>query len=381
MFVAPSRIRWVLYIFIFVLYAAIFGFGVSSLKLRFFGPCYTRGRIGKKSVSITFDDGPDAFSTPAVLEVLKRRVVPAAFFVVGRRVEEFPYLAARIIDEGHVIGNHSYNHFWWNNFLAGRSLDAELNSAQSAIYRATGRWPIYYRPPVGLSNPHLHRGLKRARLIIVGWDVRSFDRKADLEKVKTRVFKRVRDGSIIVLHDGGVPPERAARLLDELITGLRERGYHLECLEKLLGIDAYHADPPSNTLTLDTGKTKRPILGMALRPLADRIRGTRFGKKALLEKADLADLKFPPSMRTVIGIVVITLSMLLGWPTVGGVCIAAVWLQDPLFFLIGPISYAISWLIWLLGIYLVGPESIEQGSILLRWVVRKVVENFSTIQD
>src|SRR5262245_31897502 len=82
--------------------------GVAFPQLRFFGPFLCKGSRDQKRVAITFDDGPDERSTPALLEFLRERGVQAAFFGVGKRVAAHPDIAARIVREGHLLENHSY---------------------------------------------------------------------------------------------------------------------------------------------------------------------------------------------------------------------------------------------------------------------------------
>ena len=92
---------------------------------------------------------------------------------------------------------------------------------------------------MGLTNPHLRRALKKHGLSVVGWDVRPFDTRTSTEKVIKRVLKKIRNGSIILLHDTGRVPADLARLTDELVTEIKARKYTFSELEELTGVRAY----------------------------------------------------------------------------------------------------------------------------------------------
>lgn len=217
---------------ILLAFAILFTAGVSSIRLGFFVPALCRLPAGAKRVALTFDDGPDPHTTPALLELLSREAVPASFFCIGSRVLARPDLVQRMAEEGHLVGNHSFDHGWWTNFLFGSRLDDQLLRTQAAIREATGRQPLHYRSPMGLTNPHLAAALRRTGLALVGWEVRSFDRRpASAAQVVERVVQRVRDGSIVALHDGGVRRETLLAIAGGLIQALRAGGYRFVRLD------------------------------------------------------------------------------------------------------------------------------------------------------
>src|SRR5689334_4738956 len=88
----------------------VIGLGSAIPQMSLFGPFVCRGTSSRRCVALTFDDGPDARSTPALLELLRDTGVKAAFFCIGHRVVVHPELAARIVREGHLLENHSYEH-------------------------------------------------------------------------------------------------------------------------------------------------------------------------------------------------------------------------------------------------------------------------------
>jgi peptidoglycan/xylan/chitin deacetylase (PgdA/CDA1 family) len=186
-------------------------------------------------VALTFDDGPDANSTPQLLDLLKEEKIEAAFFCIGKKVAANPELAARIVHEGHLVQNHSYAHSLFTNFFSVARLRTELSQTQAAIQNATGMVPQFFRPPMGLSNPRTFRSAKSLDLKVVGWTIRSLDTiSTDPEKITARIARRLEPGAIILLHDGNIPAARLLPTVKLLLATLRERGYAVVRLDKML---------------------------------------------------------------------------------------------------------------------------------------------------
>jgi len=211
------------------------GFGVAFPQMSFFGKFICRGNNFKKCVALTFDDGPDASSTPQLLDLLKEAKIEAAFFCVGKKVAANPGLSARIVREGHLLQNHSYAHSHFTNFFSVARLRTELSQTQTAIQNATGIVPQFFRPPMGLSNPRIFRVAHSLGLKVVGWSIRSLDTiSTDPEKIVARITRQVEPGAIILLHDGNIPVERLLATVKLLLATLRERGYDVVRLDKML---------------------------------------------------------------------------------------------------------------------------------------------------
>ncbi len=138
----------------------------ATLPRRLFMTC---GPAASRAVALTFDDGPHPTHTPDVLDRLRDLGVRATFFVVGRRAEEFPSLVARIADEGHEIGHHSYTHSPPGETSA-RTLIAEARRTSALLERLTGRRPRLYRPPHGKLTPGKLLGLWALGQTIVLWN-------------------------------------------------------------------------------------------------------------------------------------------------------------------------------------------------------------------
>jgi peptidoglycan/xylan/chitin deacetylase (PgdA/CDA1 family) len=218
-----------------IVFAIVAGLGVAFPQLSFFGPYICKGNATQKRVALTFDDGPDARSTPALLDLLREAGVSATFFCVGDRVSAHRELATRIVSEGHLLENHSFAHSNATNFFGLGRLRDELQRTQDAVKEATGRTPTLFRPPMGLSNPNTFRAARAVGLKVIGWSVRSLDTMTpDSERVAQRVMGRLSPGGIILLHDGNIPAKRLVMTVRLLLSNLKQSGYEVVRLDKLL---------------------------------------------------------------------------------------------------------------------------------------------------
>jgi peptidoglycan-N-acetylglucosamine deacetylase len=227
--------NFVLFTAAVVVFLIIVGLGVAFPQMSFFGKFICRGNNFQKCVTLTFDDGPDENSTPALLDLLREAKVETAFFCIGKKVEANSELSVRIIREGHQLQNHSYAHSYFTNFFSTARLRTELMQTQMAIQNATGIVPQFFRPPMGLSNPRIFRAARSLDLKVVGWTIRSLDTiTTDPEKIVVSIARRLEPGAIILLHDGNIPAERLVLTVRLLLAKLRERGYEVVRLDKML---------------------------------------------------------------------------------------------------------------------------------------------------
>ena len=194
----------------------------------------THGSRDRRCVALTFDDGPDPERTPALLDTLKAMNVRATFFLVGRAVDAHPALAARIVREGHEVGNHTYSHRYLP-LARSRSVRAELAATDAAIERATGLVPTLARPPYGGRSPRNVQAFARSAKRLVTWDVNSFDWKgAPADEVADRVVERTRPGSIILLHEARERGEVTIDAVRQIVPALRARGFELTTVSRTL---------------------------------------------------------------------------------------------------------------------------------------------------
>jgi peptidoglycan/xylan/chitin deacetylase (PgdA/CDA1 family) len=179
-------------------------------RSRMLGPNWTRLPAGAGSVALTIDDGPDPEVTPAVLDLLARHGVRATFFCIGDRVAQYPELARRIAREGHEIGNHSEHHRYVFSLFGPAAMRREIALAQANIHAVCQVVPRFFRAPAGLRNPFLQPCLTDLGLQLASWTRRGYDTvNADTDEVLARLTRNLKDGDILLLHDG-----RAARTAD-----------------------------------------------------------------------------------------------------------------------------------------------------------------------
>ncbi|HYR57482.1 MAG TPA: glycosyltransferase, partial [Chthoniobacteraceae bacterium] len=205
---------------------------------------YHEGAGGPHDVAITFDDGPDPRWTPRVLDVLRSRGVKAAFFLVGRNCEANPGLVARILREGHEIGNHTFSH---SNLatMSPELMRLELNATQRLIESITGRSTTLFRPPYNAdSNP-----TSIAELAPLKFAQEELDYTVVLERIDPQdwarpgadtIVQRVKEqrpeGSIVLLHDAGGDRAQTVEALPRIIDYLHARGDRIVSLSELLQI-------------------------------------------------------------------------------------------------------------------------------------------------
>jgi peptidoglycan/xylan/chitin deacetylase (PgdA/CDA1 family) len=199
--------------------------------------CVWRGRRADRTAALTFDDGPDPESTPAVLDVLSREGVTAAFFLIGERAARARELVQRIAAEGHDLGNHTWSHrSLWG--LGPGATAREIRGGHAAIAEAAGRAPRFFRPPWGKTNLAMFPVLRDLKTPCVFWSVQPEGRRAvpPAEQLQ-RATARMRPGDIFDLHDADGVPGAGPRLLEalpELIAQIRRDGYRLVPLHDLL---------------------------------------------------------------------------------------------------------------------------------------------------
>lgn len=179
------------------------------------------------SVYITFDDGPHPTVTPFVLDTLASFQAKATFFCLGKNVEAYPEVYARIMAAGHSVGNHTHNHLnGWNtpNLHYFRNIRRAALQINSSIFRPPyGR--ITYSQAVGL-------GKMDPPMKIIMWDVLSgdFDTALSPEECLHNVVSAVKAGSIVVFHDSEKAWKRLEYVLPRFLTFCREQGWNMKRL-------------------------------------------------------------------------------------------------------------------------------------------------------
>ncbi len=215
-----------------------------------------------KKIVISFDDGPDPEWTPKMLDVLKAKHVPAAFFVIGDEAEKYPSLVKRIYNDGHEIGNHTWTHPDISNIRRG-FMEIELNLPERFLESKLGVRTILFRPPYSIDQePDTADQVRPLEIsqekgfITVGDKIDPNDWKdnprATAEQITASVMQHLppcdpddqRCGNILLLHDGGGNRAETVRALPMIIDSLRARGYQLVSVADLIGKTRADMMPP-----------------------------------------------------------------------------------------------------------------------------------------
>lgn len=195
-------------------------FRPSAISSWIYPDAIFRIRTTEKILYLTFDDGPDPDSTSQLLDILGRYKIKALFFCDGRAAEEYPDLIDKIKSNGHLIGNHGYNHL--NGWLT-KLKDYIADTEKAASYTSDS----IFRPPYGRLRPDQYRKLNETYKIFF-WDLMPYDFDTRLgSNISFNILKRkMRKGSIIVLHDK--PQSSAITILGKFIDYSLSCGYRFD---------------------------------------------------------------------------------------------------------------------------------------------------------
>ena len=195
---------------------------------------YFHGNTAEKVIYITFDAGYENGYTAPILDALKKHNVPAVFFLVGPYIEENPELVKRMVAEGHIVGNHSYNHPDMTTKTKEEFIN-QLNKTADAYKKVTGQpMPMYYRPPEGKFTEDNLLWAQQAGYTTVLWssayvDWNNNDQPSHsyaFEKIDQRTF----DGAIFLLHSTS---RTNAEILDQQIARWKQAGYSFASIDQL----------------------------------------------------------------------------------------------------------------------------------------------------
>ena len=227
-----------------LLYGAFsfFWVGSTSPSVEWFGSLTSHGPRDRNEVALTFDDGPDANFTLPIAAVLEQYGVRGTFFEVGKAIVRNPQITQTLMDRGHIVGNHSYHHGAFS-YLDPRY--AELGLTEDVFRDRLHTCPALFRPPHGTHTPFMSRVVDNAGMKLVTWDVSAKDWvETDSEALAAHVLKKVKPGSIILLHDSidgnpGADRSVVVKALPAILEGLKAKGLTPVTLDKLLGVPAY----------------------------------------------------------------------------------------------------------------------------------------------
>lgn len=210
--------------------------GATNVRTNYFYSAWHFKRNSKKQIALTFDDGPTK-NTLQILELLEKHNAKATFFCIGHRVDENPSIANKIIEDGHTIANHTYSHAKNIGFFSTKTMIQEMESCNRAIIAATGKSPVFFRSPFGISNPKIKRALLKTEMQPIGWSLRSFDALLTSKKIIYKnIVRQIKPGSVILLHDDR---ELTQEVLEQLLLFLNEKKYNLVTIDQLFKSNAY----------------------------------------------------------------------------------------------------------------------------------------------
>ncbi len=186
-----------------------------------------------KIIYLTFDDGPTKVSTPYVLKLLGKFNAKATFFCVGDNIKKFPSIFESVVDQGHCIGNHTFNHL--NGWKSGNDFYLEnIKKCQDTIAETGYRSEILlFRPPYGKLKFHQIKKLRKDYKIIM-WDILTMDFNPGKypEQLLNQIIKKTCQGSIVVFHDSEKSLPGTRLLLEPFLNYFVYQGYRFETLAK-----------------------------------------------------------------------------------------------------------------------------------------------------
>ena len=206
--------------------------GVDQLKQ--YDAAYI-GDTGEKVMYLTFDAGYENGSTAKILDTLQKHQVPAAFFLVGNYLEKNADLVRRMVEEGHIVANHTMHHYDMSRLTDKASFEKELTDLEELYHQVTGQqMPKYYRPPQGIYSEENLAMAKEMGYKTVFWSLAYVDWNNDSQPTKEQAFAkllpRTHNGAVVLLHSTSATN---AQILDELLSKWDEAGYRFATLEEL----------------------------------------------------------------------------------------------------------------------------------------------------
>ena len=207
---------------------------VNAEKLREYDAAYL-GDATRPVIYLTFDAGYENGSTEKILDILKKQEISAAFFLVGNYIEKNADLVRRMVEEGHIVGNHTMHHPDMSRISEKEAFQEELQGLERLFLEKTGKeLPKFYRPPQGTYSEENLKMAKDLGYKTVFWSLAYVDWNNDSQPTKEQAFSklipRIHNGAVVLLHSTSTTN---AEILDELITKWKEMGYSFESIDKL----------------------------------------------------------------------------------------------------------------------------------------------------
>ena len=193
------------------------------------------GSTTEKVIYLTFDAGYENGCTEKILDTLQKHDVKAAFFLVGNYIEKNADLVRRMVDAGHIVGNHTMHHPDMSKLTDKTAFSKELTDLEDLFRKTTGReMPKYYRPPQGVYSEDNLKMAQELGYKTVFWSLAYADWNNDAQPTREQAFSkllpRTHNGAVILLHSTSTTN---AEILDELLTRWKAEGYTFQTIDKL----------------------------------------------------------------------------------------------------------------------------------------------------
>jgi len=193
-----------------------------------------RGRGDAKLMALTFDDGPSAAFTPALLDVLAAEDVPATFCVVGRNLQAARAIARRQVDAGHELVNHTWSHADLSA-LDRRRVVTELRRTDELIADLTGARPTLHRPPYGRLSGTVLSVAAELEYDVLLWDEQVIERRTTVAGNVEHVVGRFRPGMVLLAHDAGPARRRIGMSsVRPIVQAAKAQGYRFVTATELV---------------------------------------------------------------------------------------------------------------------------------------------------
>jgi peptidoglycan/xylan/chitin deacetylase (PgdA/CDA1 family) len=198
---------------------------------------------GTKQLALTYDDGPNDPSTGQLLDLLAKANVKATFFLIGRYVKQRPDIVRSVVEAGHAIGNHTWNHpnlIW----CSPQETLRQLSETQKTIEEACGVRPTLFRPPFGGRRPGTFSTVRQLGMTPIMWRVTCYDWSATShQSIERKAHQQIRGGDVILLHDGshrafGVDRSHTVKATENLLRAYSDQGYRFVSIPKMMGMDS-----------------------------------------------------------------------------------------------------------------------------------------------
>ncbi|MBR5470642.1 MAG: delta-lactam-biosynthetic de-N-acetylase [Oscillibacter sp.] len=189
----------------------------------------------EKVLYLTFDAGYENGCTEKILDILKKHQVPAAFFLVGNYIEKNGDLVRRMVEEGHIVGNHTMHHPDMSKLSDPDAFAKELQELEALFQTTTGKeLPKFYRPPQGLYSEENLKAAQKLGYKTVFWSLAYVDWNNNNQPTKDHAFSkllpRTHNGAVVLLHSTS---QTNAEILDELLTKWKAEGYTFQSIDRL----------------------------------------------------------------------------------------------------------------------------------------------------